>query len=80
MSTLTDSITKAKYQNGYILLTSESGLEIKFPIAGNPRLSGSSESELSNIEVSPFGIHWPALDEDLSFKGILEGRFGQEKK
>jgi len=26
---------------------------------------------------SPFGLHWPTLDEDLSFEGILAGRYGQ---
>ncbi len=78
MSTLIDHISKARYQNGLILLTTESGLEIKFPIYGNSRLEGATETDLSNIEISPFGLHWPALDEDLSFRGILDGKFGQK--
>jgi len=35
---------------------------------------------LNNIELSPFGVHWPDLDEDLSFHGIAEGNFGQLRK
>ncbi|MEW6712035.1 MAG: hypothetical protein AB1403_19585 [Candidatus Riflebacteria bacterium] len=27
--------------------------------------------------MSPFGLHWPDLDEDLSFKGMIKGDFGQ---
>jgi hypothetical protein len=26
---------------------------------------------LANIELSPFGVHWPNLDEALSIHGIL---------
>ncbi len=42
----------------------ESGLEVTFPVAGNPRLEGKPEAELDHIELSPFGLHWPDLDED----------------
>ncbi|MXX74366.1 MAG: DUF2442 domain-containing protein [Holophagales bacterium] len=43
----------------------------------NPRLEGGTEAELERIELSPFGLHWPELDEDLSMRGILAGDFGQ---
>jgi hypothetical protein len=36
--------------------------------------------QLNNIEISPFGLHWPDLDEDLSFRGILAGNYGQRKR
>ena len=55
----------------------ESGLEFAFPIAGNSRLESASDSQLDNIELSPFGLHWPDLDEDLSIRGILAGDYGQ---
>jgi hypothetical protein len=48
-----------------------------FPIEGNPRLEGKADTALSNIEISPFGLHWPDLDEDLSIRGILAGDYGQ---
>jgi hypothetical protein len=54
-----------------------SGLDFSFPIQGNPRLEGKPDHLLSNIEVSPFGLHWPGLDEDLSIRGILAGDYGQ---
>lgn len=55
----------------------ESGLEISFPVGGNPRLEGQSHDQLDRIELSPFGLHWPDLDEDLSLQGILAGDYGQ---
>ncbi|MFH0926283.1 MAG: hypothetical protein V1872_11770 [bacterium] len=27
--------------------------------------------------MSPYGLHWPDLDENLSFKGLLEEDYGQ---
>jgi hypothetical protein len=80
MSTLIDRAVIASVIDGNVILRMESGAEIGFPIAGNPRLTKGSVSQLNNIEISPFGIHWPDLDEDLSFRGILEGDYGQHQK
>ena len=55
----------------------ESGLEFSFPVEGNPRLEKGTPDDLGEIEISPFGLHWPALDEDLSIRGILAGNYGQ---
>jgi len=57
-----------------------SGVEIKFPIKNNKRLSQASDQQLSKIEISPFGIHFTELDEDLSFRGLLKGEYGQQHK
>jgi len=77
MSTLTDRPVAARHDAGKIRITMESGLEIAFPIKGNPRLEGKPHERLDRIEVSPFGLHWPDLDEDLSIRGILAGNYGQ---
>lgn len=79
MNTLIDKVRSAIYQDGKILVTMESQVEIRFPVAGNPRLSQGTPEQLNNIEVSPFGLHWPDLDEDLSFRGLLEGDYGQSR-
>jgi len=36
-----------------------------------PRLSNASPAEREQFELSAFGIHWPSLDEDLSFEGFF---------
>ena len=64
-------------ENGILILTMPTGLELRFPVSRNPRLSKGSEQELNNIEISPFGLHWPDLDEDLSFDGLAYGNYGQ---
>jgi len=77
MNTLVDVAQSASFREGSVVIVFESGVEIRFPVAKNPRLAKGSVKQLSNIEISPFGLHWPDLDEDLSFRGILSGNFGQ---
>ena len=79
MSTLVDAVTTVRFHGGQIIVAMESGVEIRFPVAGNARLAKGTPQQLENIEVSPFGLHWTDLDEDLSFRGLLEGDYGQDK-
>jgi hypothetical protein len=58
----------------------ESGAEIRFAIVDNQRLAKGTAKQLNNIEISPFGLHWPDLDEDLSFRGLAKGDYGQGQK
>ena len=67
------------YQGGQIIVTMESGVEIRFPVAGNARLAKGNPQQLNHVEISPYGLHWPDLDEDLSFRGLLEGDYGQDR-
>ncbi|MGH7977590.1 MAG: DUF2442 domain-containing protein [Limisphaerales bacterium] len=72
-----DTAVAAMHANGEIVVRMESGAEIRFPVAENPRLASGTHRQLNRIEISPFGLHWPDLDEDLSFRGLLEGDHGQ---
>jgi hypothetical protein len=74
---LTDTARSAAHVDGWIVIRLESGTEIRFPVADNPRLAAGTNQQLNHIEISPFGVHWPDLDEDLSFHGLLEGNHGQ---
>ena len=80
MSTLVDTARTAAFIDGHIVVRMEGGLEMRFPVSRNPRLAKGTADQLNNIEISPFGLHWPDLDEDLSFRGIAEGNFGQYQK
>jgi hypothetical protein len=77
MSILTDKASFAVFRDGQIIIAMESGTEIRFPVAENPRLAHGTAEQLNRIEISPYGIHWPDLDEDLSFRGLLRGDHGQ---
>jgi hypothetical protein len=80
MNTLTDIAVAAAHVDGQIVIRMESGAEIRFPVAANPGLAHGTHRQLNHIEISPFGLHWPELDEDLSFRGLAEGNFGQKAK
>ncbi len=77
MRTLVDTAIEATYQEGHIVIRMESGVEIRFPVAKNKRLAQGTHRQLGNIEISPYGLHWPDLDEDLSFRGLFQGDYGQ---
>ena len=46
------------------------------PLVEFPRLSHGSREERNNFEIFGDGgyIHWPALEEDLTIAGLLEGK------
>ncbi|MFW5883160.1 MAG: DUF2442 domain-containing protein [Verrucomicrobiota bacterium] len=74
-----ETLQRAYYADGKIHLLMASGSDFHFPTQGNPRLENASEEDLNTIEISPFGLHWPRLDEDLSLRGIAQGDYGQRR-
>jgi len=44
------------------------------PLAWFPRLLAATPEQRNQFELSPRGIHWEALDEDISVDGLLAGR------
>jgi hypothetical protein len=54
------------------------GRTISVPLSWYPRLMHGTAAERSNVEISPMGLHWPDLDEDLSIDGIITGRRSAE--
>jgi len=80
MSSLVDTPSSAGFRDGSIFVVLQSGAELRFPASANPRLAAGTPAQLNNIELSPFGLHWPDLDEDLSIRGIAQGDFGQGRK
>jgi len=77
MNTLVDFARSAVFRDGEVIVEMESGRSIRFPVTENPRLARAMVEQLNNIELSPFGLHWPDLDEDLSFHGLSKGDYGQ---
>ena len=53
------------------------GRTIGVPLAWFPRLLSASADERGAVEVGDFGLHWEALDEDISVAGLLAGRGDQ---
>jgi len=79
MRALIDTARSVCYREGNIVIVMRSCKEFRFPVSENPRLAKGTPEQLNHVELSPFGIHWPDLDEDLSFRGIAEGNHGQAR-
>ena len=57
-----------------LVVTLVDGRKIVTPLDWYPRLKSASAAQRMNYEIMPMGIHWPAIDEDLSIAGMLKGR------
>lgn len=65
-----------------LVVTLDDGRILSVPLAWFPRLAQASVSERSRVELlgGGKGLHWPALDEDVSVAGLLEGRPALKKR
>ena len=44
------------------------------PLAWFPRLHNATPKQRERYELSPYGLHWEELDEDISIEGLLAGQ------
>jgi hypothetical protein len=56
------------------------GRTLGVPLTWFPRLSHATQAQLENCELSPCGLHWEELDEDISVAGLLGGRGDQTRR
>ena len=50
------------------------GRALGVPLAWFPRLLNATPEQLRQVELSAAGLHWEAIDEDISVEGLLAGR------
>jgi Protein of unknown function (DUF2442) len=50
------------------------GRTLRVPLVWFPRLLHATQQQRSSYVLSRSGIHWEALDEDISVDGLLAGR------
>jgi len=66
--------TEVRVTESELTVEFEDGRTLIAPVAWYPRLQHGNEKERQEFEVGAFGIHWPELDEDISYRGLLLGR------
>lgn len=52
----------------------EDGRILGVPLAWFPRLLHGAPDDRRAVSISPSGLHWDNLDEDISIAGLLAGR------
>jgi hypothetical protein len=71
------SATSVRFDDHVMWVDLSDGRTIGVPLAWFPRLLNASPADRDSVQVSPFGLHWDALDEDISIAGLLAGRGDQ---
>lgn len=69
-----------RFDNDSMWVELTDGRTVGVPLAWFPRLLNAPVDELKNYLLSPQGIHWESLDEDVSIDGLLAGRGDQTKQ
>jgi hypothetical protein len=49
------------------------GRVLQAPLWWYPRLLAATPDDRARFEMSPLGLHWPGIDEDISIASILRG-------
>ncbi|MGJ8666915.1 MAG: DUF2442 domain-containing protein [Patiriisocius sp.] len=73
MNTLKQNkIPKITFSNNSMHIFMPDGRNTIVELANFERLKNASLPQLENFVLSPFGIHWEQLNEDLSFEGFFK--------
>lgn len=65
-------LQKLWFDDKYICIKTDAGKVGKLPLNDFPKLRFATKEQRDAYELSPFGIHWLQLDEDLSYEGFFD--------
>ncbi|EIG56437.1 DUF2442 domain-containing protein [Bradyrhizobium canariense] len=71
---MTISATSVRFDEHTMWVELSDGRTLGIPLAWFPRLLHATPDERNQVELSRVGLHWEALDEDISVAGLLAGR------
>jgi hypothetical protein len=71
------SPTRVRFDEYSMWVDLSDGRVLGVPLAWFPRLLDSSPEQREQVRLSSRGLHWEALDEDISVAGLLAG-FGDQ--
>ena len=70
---MTISATSVRFDDHTMWVELSDGRTLGVPLAWFPRLLRATPAERAAVELSRVGLHWEALDEDISVAGLLAG-------
>ena len=65
------TVEKIWLTDNAVWIKTTDGLEGCERFSDYPRLKHATQAQRENFESDAFGIHWPEIDEDLSFEGFF---------
>jgi Protein of unknown function (DUF2442) len=66
--------TKVSFDDHQMWVELDDGRTLGIPLAWYPRLLHGAPALREQVSISASGLHWEALDEDISIAGLLAGR------
>jgi hypothetical protein len=71
-----ERVASVEFEGDLLVVGLKDGRRIAVPLAWYPRLARATAGERGHWQIigGGFGIHWPAIDEDLSTAGLLRGK------
>jgi Protein of unknown function (DUF2442) len=70
---MTISATGVRFDEHTMWVELTDGRTLGVPLAWFPRLLRATPAEREQIEISRVGLHWEAIDKDISIVGLLAG-------
>ena len=70
---MTISPESVSFDEDSLTVALSDGRKISAPLAWFPRLLHATPEQLAQVELSRHGLHWDALNEDISVAGLLAG-------
>lgn len=67
------SAKRVRFDSDCMWVELSDGRTIGVPLAWFPRLLRSTAKQRKQVRISGRGLHWEALDEDISIAGLLAG-------
>ena len=71
---MTISPESVRFDEDSFWVTLSDGRTLGIPLAWFPRLLHATPDARTQVILTPYGLHWEALDEDVSVAGLLAGR------
>jgi len=65
--------TRVSFDRDNMWVELSDGRTLGVPLAWFPRLLRSTPAQRKRVRISSRGLHWAALDEDISIAGLLRG-------
>jgi len=76
---MTISPRRVRFDDDNLWVELSDGRTLGVPLVWFPRLLAASGTQRAEFELTAHGIHWEALDEDISVAGLLAGHGDQTR-
>lgn len=71
--------TDVRFDDAQMWVDLEDGRTLGIPLVWFPRLLHATPQQRADFFLSPSGLHWDEIDEDISIAGLLAGREDQTR-